>query len=136
MVVVQGPVYGRVARHVREPLLIVGGSVILATGFSLFDSRSTVTIYGAVTLMAVGNGVMWPSVQARLSKVAGEIYQGAIQGLAGSLGAVASVGGLLLGGLLYATLGPRVFWVSAAVSLAVSLVGLTTMRVSGPKPEA
>ena len=131
MVVVQGPVYGWVARHVREPLLIVGGSVILATSFWLFDSRATVAIYGAVSLMAVGNGVMWPSVQALLSKVAGETYQGAVQGLAGSLGAVASVGGLVLGGVLYGTLGPRVFWVSAAVILAVSLVGATTTRVLG-----
>ena len=58
MVVVQGPVFGWVARHVREPLLIVGGSVVLATGFWLSDSRTTVAIYGAVVLMAVGNGVM------------------------------------------------------------------------------
>ena len=130
MVVVQGPVYGSVARRVREPLLIVGGSVILAAGFWLFDSRTTVAIYGAVLLMAVGNGVMWPSVQALLSKAAGETYQGAVQGLAGSLGAVASVAGLVLGGLLYATLGPRVFWVSAAVILAVSLVGVSTTRVA------
>ena len=130
MVVVQGPVYGSVARRVREPLLIVGGSVILAAGFWLFDSRTTVAIYGAVVLMAVGNGVMWPSVQALLSKAAGETYQGAVQGLAGSLGAVASVTGLVLGGLLYATLGPRVFWVSAAVILAVSLVGVSTTRVA------
>ena len=130
MVVVQGPVYGWVARRVGEPWLIVGGSVILATSFWLFDSRTTVAIYGAVLLMAVGNGVMWPSVQALLSKVAGETYQGAVQGLAGSLGAVASVAGLVLGGLLHATLGPRVFWVSAAVTLAVSLVGVTTTRVA------
>ena len=130
MVVVQGPVFGWVARRVREPLLIVGGSAILATSFWLFDSRTTVAIYGAVVLMAVGNGVMWPSVLALLSKVAGETYQGAVQGLAGSLGAVASVAGLVLGGLLYATLGPRVFWVSAAVILAVSLVGVTTTRVA------
>ena len=65
-------------------------------------------------------------MQALLSKVAGETCQGAVQGLAGSLGAVASVAGLVLGGLLYATLGPRVFWVSAAVILTVSLVGATT----------
>ena len=80
--------------------------------------------------MAVGNGLMWPSVLALLSKVAGETYQGAVQGLAGSLGAVASVAGLVLGGLLYATLGPRVFWVSASVILAVSLVGVTQTRAA------
>ena len=124
------PIYGRLARHVREPLLIVGGSVVLAGSFWLFDSRTTMAIYGAVVLMAVGNGVMWPSVQALLSRVAGETYQGAVQGLAGSLGAGASVAGLVLGGLLYATIGPRVFWVSAFVTLSVALVGITTTRLS------
>ena len=129
MVVVQGPIFGWLARHVPEPRLIVGGSLILGTGFWLFDSRTTVAIYEAVVLMAVGNGVLWPSVQARLSRVAGATYQGAVQGLAGSLGAVASIAGLVLGGVLYATLGPRVFWVSAAVSLAVSLVGVTSAKL-------
>ena len=129
MVVVQGPVFGWVSRRVREPLLIVGGSVVLAISFWLFDSRTTVAIYGAVLLMAVGNGVMWPSVLAVLSKVAGKTYQGAVQGLAGSLGAAASVAGLVVGGLLYASIGPQVFRVSAAAILAVALVGATTTRV-------
>ena len=79
--------------------------------------------------MAVGNGVMWPSVLAVLSKVAGKTYQGAVQGLAGSLGAAASVAGLVVGGLLYASIGPQVFRVSAAAILAVALVGATTTRV-------
>ena len=130
MVVVQGPVFGWVARRVRESSLIVGGSLMLAVSFWLFDSRTTTAIYGAVVLMAVGNGVMWPSVLALLSKVAGETYQGAAQGLAGSLGAGASVAGLVLGGLMYATIGPRVFWFSAAVILTVSVVGAVTTRRS------
>jgi MFS family permease len=76
--------------------------------------------------MADGNGVMWPSVLSLLSRAAGTIHQGAVQGVAGSLGAVASVTGLILGGMLFATLGPKVFWVSAAVTFTVALVGVTS----------
>ena len=134
MVVVQGPVFGRVARRVDERTLVVSGSVMLAASFWLFDSQTTLIIYLAVVLMALGNGVMWPSVLSLLSKSAGDTYQGAIQGLAGSLGAVASVAGLVLGGMLYATLGPKVFWVSAVVSLTVGLVGATRLARQGTLP--
>jgi DHA1 family tetracycline resistance protein-like MFS transporter len=130
MVAVQGPLLGWITRHVRESSLVVGGSLLLAASFWLFNSPSTPRIYAAVVLMALGNGVMWPSVLALLSRVAGERDQGAVQGLSGSLGAVASVTGLVLGGLLYASIGPRVFQVSAAVTLAVALVGLTTTRLA------
>ena len=125
MVVVQGPFYRRVARWASERALVLAGSVTLAVAFWLFDTRAMATVYAAVVLLAVGNGIMWPSVLSLLSKAAGTAYQGAVQGLAGSLGAVASIAGLLLGGLLFAFVGARVFWVSAAVTLAVGLVHVT-----------
>ncbi len=82
--------------------------------------------------MAVGNGIMWPSILSLLSKAAGTVYQGAIQGLAGSLGASASIAGLLAGGLLFATIGPQVFWVSSAVTLLVGVLGrMRAFRVTG-----
>ena len=136
MVAVQGPVLGWVTRRVREPLLIVGGSLVLAASFWLFDTPATLQIYLAVVLMALGNGLMWPSVLSLLSKVAGQTYQGAVQGLAGSLGAVASVAGLVLGGLLYTAIGAQVFRLSAAVTLAVALVGITTTKLARVKPDA
>ena len=126
MVVVQGPFYRWITSRVSERVLVITGSLALAMGFWLFDSRTAPFIYGALGLMAVGNGVMWPSVLSLLSRAAGTIYQGAVQGIAGSLGAVASVTGLILGGMLFATFGPRVFWVSAAVTFMVALVGVTS----------
>ncbi len=114
-------------RHASEPLLVVVGSLVLALSFRLFDATTGAAIYGAVVLLAVGNGVMWPSVLSLLSRAAGPVHQGAVQGLAGSLGAAASIAGLLLGGLLFATLGPGVFWLSAVVAASVGFVGLTQL---------
>ncbi len=57
-------------------------------------------------LTALRNGLMWPSVMSRLAERAGQVYQGAVQGFASSLGLVA-------GGLLYNWLGPWVFGASA-----------------------
>ncbi len=134
MVVVQGPFYRWVTSRVSERKLVVIGSIVLAVGFWLFDASTTFTIYAAVVLLAIGNGVMWPSILSLLSKAAGSVYQGAVQGLAGSLGAVASIIGLLAGGLLFASLGPRVFWVSAAVTLVVGFVGTANLRRSPQSP--
>ena len=126
MVVVQGPFYRWITSRVPERVLVITGSFALVIGFWLFDSRTAPFIYVSLGLMAVGNGVMWPSVLSLVSRAAGTIYQGAVQGVAGRLGVVASVTGLILGGMLFATLGPKVFWVSAAVTFTVALVGVTS----------
>ncbi len=119
MVVVQGPVLGRVSGFVSEKALIVIGGLTLALGFRLFDATTDAGMYLAVVLMALGNGLMWPSALSVLSKAAGDTYQGAVQGLAGSLGAIASIAGLIAGGVLFATIGPTIFWASAGVILLV-----------------
>ena len=134
MVAVQGPFYRWVTGRVSERALVVTGSLVLAASFWMFDSRATMMIYLAVALMALGNGVMWPSVLSLLSRAAGSSFQGAIQGVAGSLGAVASIAGLVLGGLLFATLGSGVFWVSSCVALVVALVG--AVKLEGESPVA
>jgi DHA1 family tetracycline resistance protein-like MFS transporter len=122
-VAVQGPVLGWVSRYVADRTLIVAGGLILTLGFRLFDTHATGVIYLGVALMALGNGVMWPSVLSALSNAAGDTYQGAVQGFAGSLGAVASIAGLVVGGIAYATLGPKVFWTSAAIILVGAAIG-------------
>ncbi len=76
-------------------------------------------VYLGAALTALGNGLMWPSVMSRLAKRAGQVYQGAVQGFASSLGAVAGIVGLVAGGLLYNWLGPWVFSASALTALIV-----------------
>ena len=53
-------------------------------------------MYVAVILFALGNGLMWPSFMSILSKLAGTVLQGAVQGVAGSFGGLASIIGLIL----------------------------------------
>jgi MFS family permease len=74
-------------------------------------------------LIAVGNGLMWPLIVSLLSDKAGS-HQGAVQGLAGSTGAIAAIIGLLLGGLLYAPIQGCLFVVAAAM---IALVGILTI---------
>lgn len=117
MVLVQGPVLGRASKHLSDGTLVIAGGVLLTASFPLFGAHASWIIYSGAALMALGNGLMWPSLVAVLSKAAGDVHQGAVQGIAGSCGAAASIIGLLSGGVLFNVIGPAIFVVSAATIL-------------------
>lgn len=139
MVVVQGPVLGRLTTRYSDAFLAIVGSVILGTNFILLLSDSIAIIYLAAFLFALGNGLMWPTFLSILSKTANEQYQGAVQGLASSAGSFASIIGLITGGVFYDVLGARTFLVSAFVIYVVFLLAFRLltfekkgMKVQGP----
>jgi MFS transporter, DHA1 family, tetracycline resistance protein len=128
MVLVQGPILRKALRKFSEEQLVIIGSVILGTNFILFVSPDIILIYGATVLFAVGNGLMWPSVMSILSNRAGIVYQGTVQGVANSFGSLASIIGLLVGGLLYNVLGATTFLVSAGVIFSVFIMSFRLMK--------
>jgi len=71
---------------------------------------------------------MWPSFMSILSRRAGTTHQGAVQGLAGSFGGVASIIGLTTGGLLYSLVGATTFLVSAGVIFAVFIMSFRLLK--------
>jgi MFS family permease len=132
MVVVQGPVLAGLSSRFSDSQLIVAGGVILSGNFALLLSASTAVIYVAAVLFAIGNGIMWPSVLSLLSKLAGNENQGAVQGIAGSAGGLASILGLVAGGLLFEATGASTFLVSAALILVACGIALPWLRISRP----
>ncbi|MCY6379823.1 MFS transporter [Hoeflea prorocentri] len=136
MVIVQGPVLAWLSPRLSEKTLIVAGSLFLACGFAFLLANSWTAIYAAAILIALGNGLMWPTFMAVLSSRSGESMQGAVQGLASSLGAAASIAGLIAGGLLYTIAGPPVFLLSAATIAAAAILSLTiSSQEATAKPE-
>lgn len=135
MALVQGPILSRASRKWSDRLLLLWGSLMLAVSFLFFASLSRSLIYVGAALMALGNGIMWPSLVSLLSKQAGDRYQGAVQGFAGSSGAVASILGLLVGGVLFDIMGPRVFWISAVLILVVFAMAAWTSARRGKLAE-
>jgi MFS family permease len=130
MVLVQGPLLGRLSKVIAERTLIIVGGLILSLSFLLFTAREDGPIFAGAALLALGNGLMWPSIVAVLSKRAGD-QQGAVQGLAGSGGAVASILGLVLGGILYGFVDGWIFGLSFALVLLVVLLSLGLPRRAG-----
>ena len=122
MIVVQGPVLAYLSKLCADGWLMSIGGAVLAVGFAALTSGQTALIYVAALLVALGNGLMWPTFQAVLSKAAGAQMQGAVQGVAQGAGAVASIAGLVIGGIAYVALGGALFGVAAGVIAASALI--------------
>jgi MFS transporter, DHA1 family, tetracycline resistance protein len=128
MVFVQGPVLRNALKKFSEEKLVIVGSLILGTNFILFVSNNIVSVSGAVVLFAAGNGLMWPSFMSILSRRAGSKLQGAVQGVAGSFGGLASIVGLTLGGFLYNSIGGFTFLVSAGVIMVIFIMSFRLLK--------
>jgi MFS family permease len=95
MALVQGPLLTKISKVASESNLI------------LFD------------------GLMWPSVLSLLSQTTDEKFQGMIQGFAGSMGSIASIIGLLMGGVLYTRVTGLIFLISAIIIFFVFIISLS-----------
>jgi len=129
MVIVQGPVLRKALKKFSEKKLILIGNIILATNFILFASNNTGLAYGAAILFALGNGLMWPSFMSILSKRAGPVLQGAVQGVAGSFGSLASIIGLIAGGILYNLVGAATFLISGGIIFLVAVMSIKLLKI-------
>jgi MFS family permease len=129
MVLVQGPILRKALKKFSEEQLVIIGSVILGTNFILFVSPDIILIYGAAVLFAVGNGLMWPPVMSILANRAGTVYQGTVQGVANSFASLASIIGLMMGGLLYNMLGATTFLISAGVIFTVFIMSFRLLKI-------
>lgn len=123
MAAVQGLILPWAADRFSDARLVWSGGVILGAAFLLFTGSVPLLALGGAAL-ALGNGLMWPSLQGLLSRAADGPHQGAVQGAAGSVAAGASIFGLVLGGVAYAALGPGLFWVAAAITGVVVVLSL------------
>lgn len=129
MILVQGPLLSYVSNKLAETPLVIIGSLLLALNFVLMTMGSDIYIYLAAVFFALGNGLMWPSYLSVLSKLGGDRQQGSVQGTANSAGSLASIVGLVLGGLLYGQIGPTVFLATAAILLIVFLMAFRMKRI-------
>jgi MFS transporter, DHA1 family, tetracycline resistance protein len=122
MVLVQGPILSRLSKICSDSFLVMIGSLLLGGSFLFFLSEETMLLYAGAAVLSIGNGLMWSSILAILSKSTDEKYQGTLQGIASSSGSVASIIGLVVGGLLYEIIGSGIFLISMSIILLVFLM--------------
>ncbi|WP_343487943.1 MFS transporter [Allomuricauda sp. d1] len=122
MVLVQGPVLNWLSDKVSNEALILIGSLLLALSFFLLSIENILILYVANTLLSVGNGLMWPSFMALLSRTGNKQKQGAIQGYGNSMGSIASMFGLILGGMLFESIATYVFVIGAVIFFLITIL--------------
>lgn len=134
MVIVQGPILDWAAKRISDRALMAIGGAILTFGFFGLLSESIAPIYFSAAAIALGNGLMWPTFMSTLSKSADSETQGAVQGFAGSAGAIASILGLVGGGIIYTQQGAWAFMM-AGIAIAVSAIIALTVRTTAGDDE-
>ncbi len=121
-VIVQGPLLSRAAKIYSDSSLVLLGSFILGVGFLFLTAETRIGVYIGGLLFSLGNGLMWPSFLAILSRAGERKVQGSIQGLAASVGSLASIVGLILGGALFDVMGNATFFLSGVLFFFVFLL--------------
>jgi len=136
MIFIQGPVLGRVSQRITSQNLVLIGSVLLACSFFLLLRQDLISLYVANTLLSIGNGLMWPSFLALLSATGNSNTQGAIQGYGTSMGSIASMLGLVIGGTLFESFTTWVFVGGGVIFLVITTLLTLQNRPSksNPKP--
>ncbi len=124
MVIVQGPVLNRLSNILSSHTLVLLGSLLLACSFFLLSLESLILLYVANTLLSIGNGLMWPSFLSLLSSTGTKRTQGAIQGYGTSMGSIASMLGLVLGGILFENITTFVFIIGGCVFCIITVLML------------
>lgn len=125
-IVVQGVLVQRLLPKLGEIKLAVLGlagvllSYLLMSGVAFVASPALLIV--AIVLFAGSGGLVEPSLAGLFSRAIDPRQQGAMQGGAQSIQALAQILGPLWGGMLYARFGPAVpYWSNAAV-IAVALL--------------
>lgn len=129
MVIIQGPVLSFLSKKFSDSSLIIIGNLILGINFILLLSLDNLIVYIAAILFAIGNGFMWPSFLSYLSRIAGNKLQGSVQGFASSFGSIASIIGLILGGLFYSIIGVSVFLISSFIIFLIVILSLKLINI-------
>jgi MFS family permease len=128
LIIVQSIILPKASGRYSDATLIIFGSLMLGTNFLLLIPGNLLLTYLATIFFALGDGLMWPSFLSLLSKIAGRKYQGTIQGFASSFGGLASIVGLILGGLLYEMLAGSSFLIAGIIIYFVFILNFRLRR--------
>ena len=117
-VVTQALVVGKMIERLGEEKTIIIGLALSALGAAMVVlSPELVSIVISASVLATGSGLMIPSINTAVSKMADEDNQGIIMGLLGSSNSIGRTLGPVIGGLAYSLAIVLPYMASAAVSL-------------------
>lgn len=120
MILAQGPLLGLLTGRWSAHRVFFVGALGLVASFALLALPGGFAPFLGALLFAIGNGLAWPTFQARIADSAEPEAQGVVQGATTSAGALASIAGLVVGGMIYPVVGVGLFVMSALLFLGVA----------------
>ncbi len=133
--VIQGGLLGRLARRFGEQTLIVIGSISFTLGFFLIPSTYRVSLlYVVAALIAIGQGLCYPSLITIVSKIAPENERGTLLGFATSAGSLARFfGPIILGSLYDVAQASGTFYGGGAIMMVALMIAIALRRIPIPQ---
>ena len=123
MVLVQGGLVGRVSRRFGERKVAIAGAVLMAASLAgLPLSPTLATAAGVLAILAVGRGLVQPTLSSLNSRLAAGDEQGAALGLGQSAAAGARAVGPIVAGSLFDLSRAAPYFLAAALGLAAALL--------------
>ena len=131
-IIIQGGLIGRLTKKFGEKFLFQAGLLLMGLSLGAIPVVAALGGYSAMLILAVplaiGTGIMNPSLSSLLSKSAPKDQQGAILGLNHSFSALGRVVGPGLSGILFESNVGAPFYVAAVVTMLAFFVSLGLKR--------
>ncbi|MEZ4299895.1 MAG: MFS transporter [Polyangiaceae bacterium] len=148
LILVQGVLIRPLSGVTSERGRIRAGLVIEAVGFSFVAlapsivGASRASLVAGMGVVALGSGLVNPSLSALVSKCSASTDQGSALGVLQSAGALARVLGPALAGILYQSIDPRAPYAAAAAGMLLACAASLALRApvvpevaASPEPE-
>jgi DHA1 family tetracycline resistance protein-like MFS transporter len=123
----------------NERTLVRTGVLVEALGFfgvamaPVILGGSRPTLVAGMAVIALGSGLVNPSLSALVSRLASSDGQGLVLGVHQSSGALARVFGPAVGGMLYQSFGPRAPYAAAAIGMLLAACASLALRKPAPR---
>jgi MFS transporter, DHA1 family, tetracycline resistance protein len=133
LVIVQGALIGRLSRRFGEARLVAAGATLIALGLFLLPFALVLPLLLVVNaLLAMGMGLLNPSINSLISRQAGSDERGGVMGVAQSASSLARVIGPAVAGVLFDRFGRDMpYYVAALVMAVVVLMAVRLLRRAG-----
>lgn len=128
---IQGGLIGRLARAVGEKALVAIGTASFTIGLALVPLMFRVSLlYVVAFLIAIGQGLTYPSLTSLITKASSPSEHGSMLGLASGIGSLARFLGPIVSGFFYDWAQARgAFFAGATFTLAAFIVALWMRRL-------
>ena len=131
--VVQGYVFGKLARRTSERRLVIAATFGMVVGIAPVPFLgSTAALYAWTLVLAFANSIGGPALTGLISVYSAPTEQGTMLGVAQAFGALGRTGGPLVMGALYDALGARFSFLAAAGFMLCS--GVVSLGLEPARP--